>query len=170
MSNCCNHDHGHQHGKNHDHQHDHGHEHNHDHAHDHGEAVSTVDNIKPSSLTDAEEAVFFIQKMDCPTEEKLIRERLSNMDGIDAMQFNLIQRELTVQHRLPTVEPIVATLSALDMLPRIKSDSLDASAGSDDDHNVSYAIPARKWLMVGVAGIAAIGAEVVAWNSGDERS
>src|SRR5450830_1564247 len=109
MSNCCNHDHGHQHGKTHDHQH--AHEHNHDHAHDHGEAVSTVDNIKPSSLTDAEEAVFFIQKMDCPTEEKLIRERLSNMDGIAAMQFNLIQRELTVQHRLPSVEPIVTTLA-----------------------------------------------------------
>src|SRR5450830_1556430 len=152
------------------HQH-HDHKNAHKHDHDHGAAaVDAVDNVRPAHLKDAEEAVFFIQKMDCPTEEKLIRERLSNMDGIDAMQFNLIQRELTVQHRLPTVEPIVATLSALDMLPRIKSDSLDASAGSDDDHNVSYAIPARKWLMVGVAGIAAIGAEVVAWNSGDERS
>jgi len=167
MSNCCNHDHGHQHGKN----HGHAHEHNHDHAHDHGEAVSTVDNIRPSSLKDAEEAVFFIQKMDCPTEEKLIRERLSNMDGIAAMQFNLIQRELTVQHRLPSVEPIVTTLAALDMLPKVKSDTLAATVGiDDDDHSASYAIPKRKWLMVGVAAVAALAAEVVAWTTGNDRS
>ncbi len=166
MSNCCNHDHDHNHGKKAGHVHEHAHEHAHDHA------ESSADNAKPAGLADAEEAVFFIQKMDCPTEEKLIRERLSNMDGIAAMQFNLIQRELTVQHRLPSVEPIVKTLAALDMLPKVKSDTLDAEAhmNDDDDHGVSYAIPARKWLMVGVAGVAALAAEVVAWRSGDDGS
>ena len=165
MSNCSHHNHSHQHGKDHDHGHPH------DHAHDHGAAVPTADNIKPDGLKNAEEAVFFIQKMDCPTEEKLIRERLSNMDGIAAMQFNLIQRELTVQHRLPSVEPIVTTLAALDMLPKVKSDTLDATAGvDDDDHSASYAIPTRKWLMVGVAAVAALASEVVAWNSGNDHS
>jgi Cd2+/Zn2+-exporting ATPase len=166
MSNCCNHDHDHNHGKKAGHVHEHAHEHAHDHA------QSSVDNAKPAGLADAEEAVFFIQKMDCPTEEKLIRERLANMDGIAAMQFNLIQRELTVQHRLPSVEPIVKTLAALDMLPKVKSDTLDAEAhmNDDDDHSASYAIPARKWLMVGVAGVAALAAEVVAWRSGDDGS
>jgi len=166
MSNCCNHDHDHNHGKKAGHVHEHAHEHAHDHA------ESSADNAKPAGLADAEEAVFFIQKMDCPTEEKLIRERLANMDGIAAMQFNLIQRELTVQHRLPSVEPIVKTLAALDMLPKVKSDTLDAEAhmNDDDDHGVSYAIPARKWLMVGVAGVAALAAEVVAWRSGDDGS
>ena len=108
--------------------------------------------------------------MDCPTEEKLIRERLGNMDGIAAMQFNLIQRELTVQHRLASVAPIVATLSALDMLPKVKSDSLDATAGSGDDFSASYAIPKRKWLMVGAAAIAALTAEILAWRSGIDNS
>ncbi|RFB73652.1 MULTISPECIES: heavy metal translocating P-type ATPase [unclassified Herbaspirillum] len=166
MSNCCNHDHDHNHGKKAGHVHEHAHEHAHDHA------QSSVDNAKPAGLADAEEAVFFIQKMDCPTEEKLIRERLANMDGIAAMQFNLIQRELTVQHRLPSVDPIVKTLAALDMLPKVKSDTLDAEAhmNDDDDHSASYAIPARKWLMVGVAGVAALAAEVVAWRSGDDGS
>jgi len=166
MSNCCNHDHDHNHGKKAVHAHEHagGHAHNHDHA------ESSADNTKPADLKDAEEAVFFIQKMDCPTEEKLIRERLSNMDGIAAMQFNLIQRELTVQHHLPSVAPIVKMLAALDMLPKVKNDTLDAEAGGDEDHSASYAIPARKWLMVGVAGVAALAAEVVAWNSGDDGS
>ncbi|WP_050476908.1 heavy metal translocating P-type ATPase [Herbaspirillum rhizosphaerae] len=163
MSNCSHHDHGHNHSNKHNHEHAH--------AHDHGAAMSTADNTKPAGLKDAEEAVFFIQKMDCPTEEKLIRERLSHMDGIAAMQFNLIQRELTVQHRLPSVEPIVTTLAALDMLPKVKSDTLDATAGADgDDHSASYAIPARKWIMVGVAAVAALASEVVAWNTGNDRS
>ncbi|TFI21397.1 heavy metal translocating P-type ATPase, partial [Herbaspirillum sp. 3C11] len=79
---------------------------------------------------------------------------------------------LTVQHRLPSVDPIVKTLAALDMLPKVKSDTLDAEAhmNDDDDHSASYAIPARKWLMVGVAGVAALAAEVVAWRSGDDGS
>jgi len=166
MSNCNHQHHDHNHGHGHDHQHDHGHAH----QHEHGTTASAADNSKPANLQDAEEAVFFIQKMDCPTEEKLIRERLSKMDGIAAMQFNLIQRELTVQHRLPSVDAIVTTLAALDMLPKVKSDTLDADAGNDDDHSTSYAIPARKWLMVGVAAIAALAAEVVAWNSGDDGS
>ncbi|AKZ63744.1 4-deoxy-4-formamido-L-arabinose-phospho-UDP deformylase [Herbaspirillum hiltneri N3] len=166
MSNCCKHNHGKK--VTNIHEHTHGHGHTHDHKHEH--ADSSTDNTRPAGLADAEEAVFFIQKMDCPTEEKLIRERLANMDGIAAMQFNLIQRELTVQHRLPSVEPIVKTLAALDMLPKVKSDTLDAEAGGDDDHSASYAIPARKWLMVGIAGVAALAAEVVAWTSGDDGS
>src|SRR5450830_1146406 len=153
------------------HQH-HDHKNAHKHDHDHGAAaVDAVDNVRPAHLKDAEEAVFFIQKMDCPTEEKLIRERLATMDGIDAMQFNLIQRELTVQHRLPSVEPIVTTLAALDMLPKVKSDTLDATVGiDDDDHSASYAIPKRKWLMVGVAAVAALASEVIAWTTGNDRS
>jgi len=118
-----------------------------------------------------EQAVFFIQKMDCPTEEKLIRERLSNMKGVGTLEFNLIQRELTVQHQLPSIEPLVATLKALDMLPAVKSDSLDADAGGDaPDQAAAYRIPARRWALLGLAGVAALGAEVLAWTSGDERS
>jgi Cd2+/Zn2+-exporting ATPase len=129
---------------------------------------------KQARLSSAsEEAVFFIQKMDCPTEEKLIRERLTNMNGIGALEFNLIQRELTVQHQLPSIAPIVATLKALDMLPAVKSDSLDSSAGGADGaaaQAAAYRIPTRKWVLLGLAGVAALGSEVIAWSSGDERS
>jgi Cd2+/Zn2+-exporting ATPase len=115
-----------------------------------------------------ERAVFFIQKMDCPTEERLIRERLVNMDGVGALEFNLIQRELTVSHKLPSIAPLVDVLTSLDMLPAVKSDSLDATAGGDQV--ADYSIPARRWLMLGAAAIAALGAEVLAWSSGDDSS
>ncbi len=171
----------------HDHQHaHHDHDHDHDHHHDHEQhqhaqpqaccgshacdSAATV--VAPRKLDGAtEQAVFFIQKMDCPTEEKLIRERLANMKGVGTLEFNLIQRELTVQHQLPSIAPLVATLKALDMLPAVKSDSLDADAGGDlPDQAAAYRIPARRWALLGLAGVAALGAEVLAWTSGDERS
>ena len=118
-------------------------------------------------------AVFLIQKMDCPTEEKLIRDRLEGAAGIDNLRFNLMQRELTVQHRLSSIDSIMATLVALDLEPAVKSDSLRSAASPDDEHaalSADYAIPRRKWVLMGVAGLAAIGSEVVAWSTGQETS
>lgn len=178
---------GHSHKHDHDHSHDHAHEHEHGHAHAHPHArqaegccsghACASNEAAPAPIPAAhlegktEEAVFFIQKMDCPTEEKLIRERLSQMAGVGTLEFNLIQRELTVQHQLPSIAPLVDTLKALDMLPAVKSDSLDAEAGRDaPDQAAAYRIPARRWALLGLAGVAALAAEVVAWSSGDERS
>jgi Cd2+/Zn2+-exporting ATPase len=92
------------------------------------------------------------------------------MNGVGALEFNLIQRELTVQHQLPSIAPIVAALKALDMLPAVKSDSLDAAAGEAVDQAAAYRIPARRWALLGLAGVAALAAEIVAWSGGDERS
>ena len=120
----------------------------------------------------AAHAVFVIQKMDCPTEEKLIRDRLEGMAGIDGLQFNLIQRELTVRHRLPSIDPITATLKALDMEPAVKADSLQVSKSPDAEHvelSADYAIARRKWALMGIAGMAAIGSEVMAGTSGQEN-
>lgn len=145
----------------------------HDHTDNHAldlASISAIDHAGSSGLTNTEEAVFFIQKMDCPTEEKLIRERLSRMEGIAALQFNLIQRELTIQHHLPSVAPVVAALTSLDMLPRVKSDSLDVEAGAGQAYVPSFAIPARRWLLTGIAAIAALASEILAWNSGDDHS
>ena len=159
----------HQHPHDHAHDHAHGDDHDHPHAHDccggHGQQAMP----QARALSGANErAVFFIQNMDCPTEERLIRERLVNMQGVGALEFNLIQRELTVRHQLPSIAPLVATLTALDMLPAVKSDSLDADAGRDQV--ADYRIPMRRWLMLGAAGVAALAAEILAWTSGDESS
>ncbi len=117
--------------------------------------------------------VFLIQKMDCPTEEKLIRDQLEDMAGIDGLQFNLIQRELTVQHRLPSIDQITNTLKALDLEPAVKTDSLQAANSPGAEHAelaADYSIPRRKWVLIGIAGLAALGSEVMAWTSGQEDS
>ena len=118
-------------------------------------------------------AVFLIQKMDCPSEERLIRNRLEGMAGVEALSFNLIQRELTVVHQLPSIAPLVGILKSLDMEPAVQSDSLGstaAEAGERIQVADQYSIPRRKWFLLAIAGVAAITAEVVAWISDTEHS
>jgi Cd2+/Zn2+-exporting ATPase len=126
-----------------------------------------------TSAGTGEHAVFLIQKMDCPTEEKLIRDRFRALDGIESMQFNLMQRELTVQHHLASIAGLTAALSQLGFDPVVKSDSL-AVAGEPGAETVpvsaDYRIPRIKWLLMAVSGLAALGAEMVAWTSGAEQS
>ena len=118
-------------------------------------------------------AVLLIHKMDCPTEEKLIRDRFAKMPGIDGMQFNLMQRELTVRHHLPSIDAIVAALKALDLEPILKANSLAVSgapAPAAGDLSGDYRISTKKWVMMGVSGVSAITAEVVAWSTGTDSS
>src|SRR5260363_146011 len=39
-----------------------------------------------------------IQQMDCPTEEALLRKKLMRLASVSQMEFNLMQRVLTVAH------------------------------------------------------------------------
>ena len=159
----CEHDHT-------DHQHVHEHKRDHKHEHQHAQADAGASAAGRAPLiAGAEQAVFLIQKMDCPTEEKLIRDRFRNMAGIEAMQFNLIQRELTVQHRLPSVDAIVAALKALDLEPALKSDTLTGAADLTASDG-AFKISRRKWLLMALSGMTAVGAEVVVWSGGQDSS
>src|SRR5215213_9160967 len=60
-------------------------------------------------------SVFRIEKMDCPTEERLIRNRLDGVNGIDRLDFNLIGRTLTVSYSGIEESAIVAAIGALGM-------------------------------------------------------
>ena len=60
------------------------------------------------------------------------------------------------------------------MEPAVKSDSLCHRRRLVTDHQapkpVDYSIPRRKWVLLAIAGIAAVGAEVVAWIGDQEHS
>ena len=107
-----------------------------------------------------------IDKMDCPTEEGLIRKALDGMPGVSGMQFNLMQRRLTVQHTLADPAPIVAAIAALDMEPVIESDT-----GANTNRSAATpAVPRKKWIMLAIGVVAAATAEIVAWTTGQESS
>ena len=86
-------------------------------CHDHDHAAPQP--LDMSCLGEASDtrAIYRIMNMDCPMEEALIRKKLAGVPGIKNLAFNLMQRVLTVDHALPSTEPIVTALKAIDMTP-----------------------------------------------------
>lgn len=82
----------------------------------HATTVPPLDtgSIKKSSSI---QAVYRIRNMDCPMEEALIRKKLQGIPGITGLEFNLMQRVLTVHHDLSTTEHIEDALKSIDMHP-----------------------------------------------------
>ena len=108
----------------------------------------------------AGEAVYLIEKMDCPTEEGLLRKALEGMAGVRALQFNLMSRTLTVSHDLPDPAPITAAIDRLGMAPVLRSGGAAAPAVTRD---VGSGISRSQWIRMGVAGVLALGAEGLAF-------
>jgi Cd2+/Zn2+-exporting ATPase len=60
-----------------------------------------------------------IMQMDCPTEEALIRKKLGRMPYVRSLDFNLMQRVLTVVHAPDALGSILASLRSLDFDPQL---------------------------------------------------
>ena len=71
-------------------------------------------NLRPN-IDAAKRVAYRIDNMDCPTEEALIRKKLTGLDGIVALDFNLMQRVLSVSHTLPDTLAIEQALAQIDM-------------------------------------------------------
>ena len=129
-----------------------------------------MDAIVESKASGAGEmqAVFSIQNMDCPTEEALIRNKLSPIKGITSLDFNLMQRKLTVNHTLDRPATIQSALESIGMQAVLETDDLPADKAATQEP--LPIISRKKWWMVSVGGIAALIAEVIAWTTGDENS
>ncbi len=110
---------------------------------------------------------FIIEKMDCPTEEKLIRNRLASIDGIESLYFNLMERQLTVTHSLDDDKLIASAIGSLGMEARLKSLE-DAKSVVKSER--SHAIPKSSWIIIGIAGVLASLSEAIALIDGDESS
>ncbi|NLP60550.1 heavy metal translocating P-type ATPase [Paraburkholderia sacchari] len=175
------HDHAHDHGYDHDQAcgHDHGddHSHGHDRSHDHGpEAASCCagagalqsTRAAPADAPEgAQRARYRIENMDCPTEERLIRKRLEPMPGVVRLDFDLLERELTLYHRLPDAKPVEAALRSLDMAPRLLDDAAPSGASAQAPAR-GPSLALRQKLLLAASGIAAAAAEVLAWSTGHE--
>ncbi len=84
-------------------------------CHEH-EAPQAVDQAAVNEAS-ATCAVYRIVNMDCPMEEALIRKKLATVSGITSLEFNLMQRVLTVRHELASTAVIEEALAAIDMTP-----------------------------------------------------
>ncbi|CAM3198188.1 heavy metal translocating P-type ATPase [Ectopseudomonas mendocina] len=141
MSRCC--DHSHQQPPAH-------HEHGHDHAgHDH----DPVHQPSADELAGACNTRIRIEQMDCPTEERLIRDALGRLPGVTGLQFNLLQRVLTVSHDEGALAQVVSAIQALGFTPQVE----DQGAARQP-----VAAPAKKpWWPLALAAVLATASEVV---------
>ncbi len=110
------------------------------------------------------ETVFHIGKMDCPTEEQIIRNRLRGLSQIDELSFDLMNRRLTVRHRLDDERDIQTALESVGMDPKLIVE------GQEEEHGHGPAVPMRERWLIGLSGALALGAEAVAWTTGQEAS
>ncbi len=135
----------------------------HDACHDSAEEPAAAEEVAlPESFRVSR---FRIDDMDCPVEERLIRNRLVTMPGILKLEFNLIERELTVCHTLGDAAQIATAIDELGMT----SVELNG-AGRREPEKAMYSVPAGTWWLLGISGAAALGSEAVAWVSGVEGS
>ncbi|MDR1314288.1 MAG: heavy metal translocating P-type ATPase, partial [Deltaproteobacteria bacterium] len=76
-------------------------------------------------------ARYVISNMDCPVEEKLIRDRLEGMEGVKGLEFNLLSRVLTVRHDLKSLGGVVDALNSIEMNPVPLEDGAEAPVAED---------------------------------------
>ncbi len=106
--------------------------------------------------------ILVIPQMDCPTEEKLIRSKLAGMAGISGMEFNLVQRTLTLTHAPEALAPAIEAVRSLGMQAKV------AKTASDEPGTPPS--PKTVWWPLVLSGVAATIAEVVHWFDGGNHA
>ncbi|WP_137820176.1 heavy metal translocating P-type ATPase [Pseudomonas sp. 2FG] len=120
------------------------------------EAVSCCAGESASGVSEAAAKLssFRIEQMDCPTEEKLIRDKLSGLTGIEGLEFNLLQRVLTISHKPEALPQALAAIRDLGFTPLTET-----AAKSENGEVVA---PRKKaWWPLALSGVAAVSAEVI---------
>lgn len=96
-----------------------------------------------------------IMQMDCPVEEQLIQKKLGGMNQVKKLEFNLMQRVLTITHTPDSLDMILVAIRSLGFEPDVSDDS--------QIHKVPHEKEKPLWPLV-LAGISAIGSEVAHWT------
>ncbi|MCU1721919.1 heavy metal translocating P-type ATPase [Pseudomonas sp. 5P_5.1_Bac1] len=151
------------------HDHDHS-QHNHDHAHEtkqgccapkpaahahgccSGAQAPALVQLRESASADARLSRFRIEAMDCPTEQTLIQNKLGKLDGVEQLEFNLINRVLGVRHTFTDTQAIEQAIASLGM---------HAEPMTADTSEAAPAPAKKAWWPLALSGVAALAAEVV---------
>lgn len=104
---------------------------------------------------------FLIQGMDCSAEEQVIKNRFGKVEQVTELEFDLVNRILTVTHEYDSDLPIRTVLKEIGLPPE---DDCDVGC-TPEKRGIG-----RADIALGVALALAILAEVVAYSTGNERS
>ena len=107
-------------------------------AHDHEQSNEPAHDLHLDSATEQTADVpsgyirsqLRIVQMDCPTEERLIRDKLARNPHVSALHFNLLERRLQVHHAPGQQQSVITDIAALGMqaMPLLSG----AEAASDE--------------------------------------
>ena len=103
------------------------------------------------TLTEPHWDSLLIKDMDCPTEERLIRDKFQALSTIEQLEFNLIKRVLRVRHSYSNIEPIVQLIAELGMEAKLY----------DNTNLVLEKVSKNSIVMLIIAGIMAFIAETL---------
>ena len=81
---------------------------------DHARPAADTDMQASSDASGEWVSVYAVPKMDCPSEERMIRLALNGVEGIRALSFDLSNRRLKVVHD-GEVEPVTSKLKTLGL-------------------------------------------------------
>jgi Cd2+/Zn2+-exporting ATPase len=98
-----------------------------------------------------------IMQMDCPTEENLIQNKLGGMKTVKSLDFNLMQRVLTVVHEPAALEDILTAIRSLGFKPEVQDSATSADAAE------ALPEPKKAWWPLALAGVLAFASEAVDW-------
>lgn len=109
----------------------------------------------PKALRGSIQTPIRIMQMDCPTEEALLRKKLGGMAAVTGMEFNLMQRVLTVTHDPEALEPVLQAVRTLGFTPELAGDGSSPAETAPE--------PSTPWWPLALAGVAAMGSEAAHW-------
>ena len=112
---------------------------------------------------------FRVPRMDCATEKEVITRRLADVDGIDRVEFDLIDRIVIVHH-----DAEATATSALRALREIEMEPTRLEEAAPGVRAAVAPLPVanqrRELALLAISGVTALAAEIVAWTSGREQS
>ncbi|HOE17119.1 MAG TPA: cation transporter [Syntrophorhabdaceae bacterium] len=119
---------------------------------------------------------FRISKMDCPSEEQMIRAKLEGMADIQSLTFNITKRQLEIYHHTNRFEDILAALDSLHLDTKLISSEAVETMDIEDDHHIQkrvlwqvlainfffFALEIISGLIAGSMGLVADGLDMLA--------
>nr|WP_230976179.1 heavy metal translocating P-type ATPase [Pseudothauera nasutitermitis] len=97
--------------------------------------------------------------MDCPTEEALLRKKLGGMPGVRGLEFDLMGRVLTVDHRPERLDAVLDAIRSLGFNPEPLAEGAAPTAIEDAP---------KPWWPLALAVVAALASEAAHWLSAPE--
>jgi len=114
------------------------------------EVISSPDTLKiPAGSVKTQ---IRIAQMDCPTEEALIRKKLGEISKVSSLDFNLMQRMLTVIHPSNAQTEVIEAIRSLGMTPELLINESTVAINNEQQ---------KPWWLLALSGIAAVGAELL---------